>query len=79
MTSARHVYQDDLVSVADGFSSVPSVIPSTIPAESIQVVGPWHNFNITWSSSSEVNYGTVFYDVSVTVDGATYTAVEQVV
>ncbi|XP_038044153.1 proto-oncogene tyrosine-protein kinase ROS-like [Patiria miniata] len=71
------VIQSTLHPLPDGFSSVPTVIPSMIPAESFQITGPWHNFDITWRASTEVNYGTVFYDVSVMVGNSVATEVVQ--
>ncbi|XP_022081965.1 proto-oncogene tyrosine-protein kinase ROS-like [Acanthaster planci] len=71
------IIQSTLHPLPDGFSSVPTVIPSVIPADSIQITGAWHDFNITWRASNEVNYGSVFYDVSVTASNAEFTAVVQ--
>jgi hypothetical protein len=38
-----------------------TVIPQKIEKSSIRTVGPWHDFNLTWSSDLGINHGTVFY------------------
>ncbi|XP_071801017.1 proto-oncogene tyrosine-protein kinase ROS-like [Asterias amurensis] len=71
------VIQPTLHPLPDGFTSVPTVVPFTIPEDSIQITGMWYNFNITWNASSEVTYGTVFYEISVIAVGVTSSATVQ--
>lgn len=49
-------------------SSTVRVIPDTIPAVSVQTVGSWSHFNVTWQPSSEVNHRNVSYEVSLEAD-----------
>lgn len=45
-----------------------SVIPEPVKEDSITTKGLWDSFNITWSPCSNVNYGTVFYEVKIDSD-----------
>ncbi|KAF7989871.1 hypothetical protein HCN44_008545 [Aphidius gifuensis] len=42
------------------------VIPDSIDADTIKVIGTWNNFNITWKPIDNINYGTVFYEIKFT-------------
>lgn len=41
------------------------VIPERVNESSIRTIGTWSDFNITWAPVTNVNYGTVFYEVSI--------------
>ncbi|XP_008552558.1 proto-oncogene tyrosine-protein kinase ROS isoform X3 [Microplitis demolitor] len=43
-----------------------TVIPRPVSADSIRVIGTWRNFNVTWDPVTNINYGTVFYEVKFT-------------
>lgn len=36
-----------------------------IEINSIQIMGSWSHFNITWNPVQNVNYGIVFYEIKV--------------
>ena len=58
---------------ADGFSEIPSVVPDEIEPNYL-IAGTWDSFNFTWSPSP-VEYGTVFYTVTIAVNSVpTYEA-----
>ncbi|XP_070567359.1 proto-oncogene tyrosine-protein kinase ROS-like [Ptychodera flava] len=66
--SALSIMQPSLHPVPDKYEGIPVVTPNTIEAESIQVVGVWDNFQIQWSPSDEVTYGTVWYEYLLKYD-----------
>ena len=39
------------------------VLPHAVDLNSIRVEGTWRNFNISWNPVTNINYGTVFYEV----------------
>ncbi|RZC34249.1 proto-oncogene tyrosine-protein kinase ROS, partial [Asbolus verrucosus] len=41
------------------------VIPETVDKHSVRVVGSLNSFNVTWKAVQNVNYGKVFYEVSI--------------
>ncbi|NXS31863.1 ROS1 kinase, partial [Pomatostomus ruficeps] len=45
------------------FSSMPKVIPDSVPESSFRIKGNSSSFHITWSPSTKVEWGTVFYCV----------------
>ncbi|KAF2987188.1 hypothetical protein EK904_012124, partial [Melospiza melodia maxima] len=45
------------------FSSTPKVIPDSVPESSFRIKGNSTSFLITWSPSTKVEWGTVFYCV----------------
>ncbi|KAF1505047.1 Proto-oncogene tyrosine-protein kinase ROS, partial [Eudyptula minor novaehollandiae] len=45
------------------FSFTPKVIPDSVPESSFRIKGNSSSFHITWSSSTNVEWGTVFYCV----------------
>jgi hypothetical protein len=45
------------------------VIPTTIDPDSISCSGQWSKINISWTPAT-VNYGNVFYEVSIQADRA---------
>ncbi|XP_074718456.1 proto-oncogene tyrosine-protein kinase ROS [Strix uralensis] len=45
------------------FSFTPKVIPDSVPESSIRIKGNSSSFHITWSPSTNVEWGTVFYCV----------------
>ncbi|XP_071506845.1 proto-oncogene tyrosine-protein kinase ROS-like [Diadema antillarum] len=65
---AMSIVQESLKPLPAGFSESPNVIPADIPQSSINIVGVWNDFNVTWQESSEVSYGTVFYSVAITTN-----------
>lgn len=42
-----------------------NVIPEAIPNSSIQIIGTYKFFNITWDKIKNVNYGNVFYEIKI--------------
>lgn len=42
-----------------------NVIPEAIPNASIQIIGTYKFFNITWEPIENVNYGNVFYEIKI--------------
>ncbi|XP_070506786.1 proto-oncogene tyrosine-protein kinase ROS isoform X3 [Chironomus tepperi] len=42
-----------------------SVIPEQVSEDSIQIIGTYKFFNITWKPVKNVNYGKVYYDIRV--------------
>lgn len=42
-----------------------NVIPEAIPNSSIQIIGTYKIFNITWEKIENVNYGSVFYEIKI--------------
>ncbi|NWR74940.1 ROS1 kinase, partial [Centropus unirufus] len=45
------------------FSFTPKVIPDTVPESSFRIKGNSSSFHVTWSPSTNVKWGTVFYCV----------------
>uniref|UniRef100_A0A8C3K4N0 Tyrosine-protein kinase receptor n=1 Tax=Calidris pygmaea TaxID=425635 RepID=A0A8C3K4N0_9CHAR len=45
------------------FSFTPKVIPDSVPESSFRIKGNFSSFHITWSPSTNVEWGTVFYCV----------------
>uniref|UniRef100_A0A8C3BPL6 Tyrosine-protein kinase receptor n=1 Tax=Cairina moschata TaxID=8855 RepID=A0A8C3BPL6_CAIMO len=45
------------------FSFTPKVIPNAVPVSSFRIKGNSSSFNIVWSASANVEWGTVFYCV----------------
>ena len=45
------------------------VIPNPMRSEDISTTGEWSRFNLTWTKSSEITYGAVFYKVYVVLGG----------
>ncbi|NXN92109.1 ROS1 kinase, partial [Rhinopomastus cyanomelas] len=45
------------------FSSAPKVIPDSVPETSFRIKGNSSSFHVTWSPSTNVDWGTVFYCV----------------
>ncbi|XP_053919711.1 proto-oncogene tyrosine-protein kinase ROS isoform X1 [Cuculus canorus] len=45
------------------FSFTPKVIPDSVPESSFRIKGNSSSFHITWSASTNVEWGTVFYCV----------------
>ncbi|XP_044258516.1 proto-oncogene tyrosine-protein kinase ROS isoform X1 [Tribolium madens] len=41
------------------------VIPETVDKNSVRIVGSLNSFNVTWNPVKNVNYGQVFYEVSI--------------
>lgn len=41
------------------------VIPERVDKHSVKVIGSVNLFNITWDPIQNVNYGEVFYEVSI--------------
>ncbi|XP_048766735.2 proto-oncogene tyrosine-protein kinase ROS-like isoform X2 [Ostrea edulis] len=52
------------------------VIPNTIDPDNIICSGQWSKFNISWTSAT-VNYGKVFYEVSIQADRAVIMKTDQ--
>nr|XP_027195085.1 proto-oncogene tyrosine-protein kinase ROS-like [Dermatophagoides pteronyssinus] len=44
------------------------VVPKSVDENSIQIQGTWENFTIKWNPVTNVNYGQVFYDLSLEND-----------
>lgn len=42
-----------------------NVIPEAVSAKSIKIIGTYKIFNITWDPVTNVNYGSVFYEVRI--------------
>ncbi|KAM6138202.1 proto-oncogene tyrosine-protein kinase ROS [Phoenicopterus ruber ruber] len=47
----------------ENFSFTPKVIPDSVPESSFRIKGNSSSFHITWSPSTNVEWGTVFYCV----------------
>ncbi|RWS08705.1 Proto-oncogene tyrosine-protein kinase ROS-like protein [Dinothrombium tinctorium] len=45
------------------------VTPVSVNSSSVRVVGKWDNFTIVWDKIRNVNYGEVFYDISINING----------
>lgn len=45
-----------------------NVIPDSVAEASIRTTGSWSDFNVTWAPVTNVNYGTVFYQLLVRVE-----------
>lgn len=58
---AHHVYPRNLSNIV--------VIPHKVWDESIQIYGTWTSFNITWNRVQNVNFGQVFYELGIRVEG----------
>ncbi|KAL5011108.1 hypothetical protein ScPMuIL_013413 [Solemya velum] len=41
------------------------IIPEAVLSSSVQTVGNWSQFNITWQAVTAVNHGKVFYEISL--------------
>ncbi|XP_015109279.1 proto-oncogene tyrosine-protein kinase ROS [Diachasma alloeum] len=54
---ALHQYPENLT------SETISVIPNAVGLDSIRVEGSWRNFSVSWAPVTNINYGTVFYEV----------------
>uniref|UniRef100_A0A8W8J0U6 Tyrosine-protein kinase receptor n=1 Tax=Magallana gigas TaxID=29159 RepID=A0A8W8J0U6_MAGGI len=61
--SSLHPYPDGLT------ETTVRVIPTTVDPDSIICNGRWSKFNISWAPAS-VNYGEIFYEVSIQADTA---------
>lgn len=57
MDPALHQYPGNLT------SDTIMVLPNAVKLDSIRVEGTWRNFNVSWDAVTNVNYGTVFYEV----------------
>ncbi|XP_074098359.1 receptor protein-tyrosine kinase sevenless isoform X3 [Cotesia typhae] len=57
MDPALHQYPPGLT--ADNIT----VIPRAVSLNSIRVIGTWGNFNVSWDPVTNINHGTVFYEV----------------
>ncbi|KPM08333.1 proto-oncogene tyrosine-protein kinase ROS-like protein [Sarcoptes scabiei] len=44
------------------------VVPTSVDPSLIRIVGTWENFTIQWDPISNVNYGEVFYDLTLEND-----------
>lgn len=42
-----------------------NVVPEQIPSSSIQIIGTYKFFNITWHRVENVNFGNVFYEIKI--------------
>lgn len=43
------------------------VVPDAVDETTLRSVGSWDSFNITWSPVTNVNFGTVFYELQIRV------------
>lgn len=41
------------------------VLPNAVDYNSIRVEGTWRNFSVFWDPVTNINYGTVFYEVKI--------------
>ena len=57
MDPALHQYPGNLT------SETITVLPNPVKLDSIRVEGTWRNFNVSWDPVTNINYGTVFYEV----------------
>lgn len=51
--------------VVNSSSGGVRVIPESVLPKSIQIIGTYKIFNITWDRITNVNYGKVFYEISI--------------
>lgn len=56
---------DTKVKVVESQTEPIIVIPEMVDRSSVRVVGPSNSFNVTWDPVNNVNYGEVFYEVSI--------------
>lgn len=42
-----------------------NVLPEVVDPMSVRVVGTWDSFNISWQPITNVNFGTVFYEIKI--------------
>uniref|UniRef100_A0A674GT12 Tyrosine-protein kinase receptor n=1 Tax=Taeniopygia guttata TaxID=59729 RepID=A0A674GT12_TAEGU len=61
--TAFTLVQATLKPLPGNFSSMPKVIPDSVPESSFRIKGNSTSFHITWSPSTKVEWGTVFYCV----------------
>uniref|UniRef100_A0A8C0V1M2 Tyrosine-protein kinase receptor n=1 Tax=Cyanistes caeruleus TaxID=156563 RepID=A0A8C0V1M2_CYACU len=61
--TAFTLVQASLKPLPGNFSSTPKVIPNSVPESSFRITGNSSSFHITWSPSTKVDWGTVFYCV----------------
>ncbi|XP_063245936.1 proto-oncogene tyrosine-protein kinase ROS isoform X3 [Prinia subflava] len=61
--TAFTLVQASLKPLPGNFSSAPKVIPDSVPESSFRITGNSSSFHITWSPSTKVEWGTVFYCV----------------
>uniref|UniRef100_A0A8D2MBF9 Tyrosine-protein kinase receptor n=1 Tax=Zonotrichia albicollis TaxID=44394 RepID=A0A8D2MBF9_ZONAL len=61
--TAFTLVQASLKPLPGNFSSMPKVIPDSVPESSFRIKGNSTSFLITWSPSTKVEWGTVFYCV----------------
>ncbi|KAF4796561.1 hypothetical protein TURU_082759 [Turdus rufiventris] len=61
--AAFTLVQASLKPLPGNFSSTPKVIPDSVPESSFRIKGNSSSFHITWSPSTKVEWGTVFYCV----------------
>ena len=59
---------DETHRVLPKISGSINVIPDAIPNASIQIQGTYKFFNITWDPVTNVNYGSVFYEIKIKQD-----------
>ncbi|XP_050510998.1 proto-oncogene tyrosine-protein kinase ROS isoform X1 [Diabrotica virgifera virgifera] len=59
-----YVVDSSLYMLPDPWLQV-NVIPKMVEKRSVKVVGSCESFNITWDPVSNVNYGTVFYEIQI--------------
>ncbi|XP_055536181.1 proto-oncogene tyrosine-protein kinase ROS isoform X2 [Wyeomyia smithii] len=58
---AHHLYPEDNQNV--------NVLPMQVNDTSIRIQGTWKKFNIVWDPVTNVNYGKVFYKITIKVKG----------
>ncbi|NXX10980.1 ROS1 kinase, partial [Podargus strigoides] len=61
--SAFTLVHTSLKPLPGNFSFTPKVIPDSVPESSFRIKGNSSSFHITWSPSTNVEWGTVFYCV----------------
>ncbi|XP_068040421.1 proto-oncogene tyrosine-protein kinase ROS isoform X1 [Anomalospiza imberbis] len=61
--TAFTLVQASLKPLPGNFSSMPKVIPDSVPESSFRIKGNSTSFHITWSPSTKVEWATVFYCV----------------
>lgn len=54
-----------MVDTSTEFDDEITTIPEAVDETTIKVSGSWESFNITWSPVQNVNFGTVFYEISI--------------
>lgn len=42
-----------------------NVLPDAIDESSLNVIGTWDSFNITWKPVVNVNFGDIFYEIKI--------------